>query len=122
MKTTDLIPILLYHLKDGDKYGLELVNACEECSNGVIKIKQPTLYSILKKLEKSHFISSYWKDSEIGGKRHYYKILDNGLAQLDTYPPLEDLIEQLDVDYSDKEDEKEDVELVKEEKFIKKSR
>lgn len=95
MKTTDLIPILLYHLKDGDKYGLELVNACEECSDGNIKIKQPTLYSILKKLEKSRFITSYWKDSDIGGKRHYYKITDNGLAQLDTYPPLQDLVSQL---------------------------
>ncbi|MBQ8431237.1 MAG: helix-turn-helix transcriptional regulator, partial [Clostridia bacterium] len=92
MKTTDLIPILLYQLKDSDKYGLELVQACNECSNGKIDIKQPSLYSILKKLEKSHFISSYWKDSDIGGKRHYYKITENGLFQLETYPPLEELI------------------------------
>ena len=92
MKTTDLIPILLYHLKDGDKYGLELINACSECSNGQISVKQPTLYSVLKKLEKSKFISSYWQDSDIGGKRHYFKITDNGLSQLETYPPLEDLV------------------------------
>lgn len=92
MKTTDLIPILLYHLKDGDKYGLELVNACSECSDGKITVKQPTLYSILKKLEKSKFISSYWEDSDIGGKRHYFKITENGLSQLETYPPLEDLV------------------------------
>ena len=92
MKTTDLIPILLYHLKEGDKYGLELVEACKECSDDKIEIKQPTLYSILKKLEKSHFVSSYWKDSEIGGKRHYFKITENGLAQLETYPPLDELV------------------------------
>lgn len=92
MKTTDLIPILLYHLKDGDKYGLELINACSECSDGQITVKQPTLYSVLKKLEKSKFITSYWQDSDIGGKRHYFKITENGLMQLETYPPLEDLV------------------------------
>ena len=92
MKTTDLIPILLYHLKDGDKYGLELVEACSKCSDGQITVKQPTLYSVLKKLEKSKFISSYWQDSDIGGKRHYFKITENGLSQLETYPPLEDLV------------------------------
>lgn len=92
MKTTDLIPILLYQLKDGDKYGLELINACSECSDGKIVVKQPTLYSILKKLEKSKFISSYWQDSDIGGKRHYFKITENGLSQLETYPPLTDLV------------------------------
>ena len=92
MKTTDLIPILLYHLKESDKYGLELIDACSKCSNGEIKVKQPTLYSVLKKLEKSKFISSYWQDSDIGGKRHYFKITANGLSQLETYPPLEELV------------------------------
>ena len=92
MKTTDLIPILLYQLKEGDKYGLELVEACKKCTDNKIEIKQPTPYSILKKLEKSRFISSYWKDSDIGGKRHYFKITENGLSQLETYPPLEELV------------------------------
>jgi len=107
MKTTDLIPILLYHLKDGDKYGLELINACSECSNGQISVKQPTLYSVVKKLEKSKFISSYWQDSDIGGKRHYFKITENGLSQLETYPPLEDLVKMAVSD--DIVDEKTDI-------------
>lgn len=92
MKTTDLIPIILYQLRDGDKYGYEIVKQIEDSSNGSIIIKQPTLYSILKKLEQGRFISSYWQDSEIGGKRHYYKLTDNGKAQLDTYPPFDQLL------------------------------
>lgn len=92
MKTTDLIPIILYQLVDSDKYGYEIIKQIESVSNGSITIKQPSLYSILKKLEQGKFISSYWQDSEIGGKRHYYKLTDNGRAQLDTYPPLEELI------------------------------
>ena len=71
MKTADLIPLILIELAGGDKYGFELTKAIEDKSNQQIQIKQPTLYTVLKKLEKSKFISSYWEDSEIGGKRHY---------------------------------------------------
>lgn len=92
MKTTDLIPIILYQLVDGDRYGYEIIKQIEDCSNGSIVIKQPTLYGILKKLEQNKFITSYWQDSEIGGKRHYYKLTSNGKSQLDTYPPLNELI------------------------------
>ena len=92
MKTTDLIPIILYQLKDGDRYGYEIIKQIEDYSNGKIVIKQPTLYSILKKLEQNKFITSYWQDSEIGGKRHYYKLTDNGVSQLSTYPTLQQLI------------------------------
>ncbi|MBQ8522609.1 MAG: PadR family transcriptional regulator [Clostridia bacterium] len=95
MKTTDLIPIILYQLVDGDKYGYEIVKQIEESSNGGIIIKQPTLYSVLKKLEQGRFISSYWQDSEIGGKRHYYKLTDNGKQQLETYPPFTTLIKDI---------------------------
>ena len=94
MKTTELIPIILYQLVDGDRYGYEIIKQIEDSSKGNIIIKQPTLYSILKKLEQGRFISSYWQDSEIGGKRHYYKLTDNGKAQLSTYPPYETLIKE----------------------------
>ncbi len=92
MKTTDLIPIILYQLKDGDRYGYEIIKQIEDASQGKIVIKQPTLYSVLKKLEQNKFITSYWQDSEIGGKRHYYKLTDNGVSQLSTYPALQQLI------------------------------
>lgn len=94
MKTTDLIPLILYQLVDGDKYGYEIVKQIEDSSKGGIIIKQPTLYSVLKKLEHGRFISSYWQDSDIGGKRHYYRLTDNGKAQLDTYPSFEQLISE----------------------------
>ncbi|MFQ6724426.1 MAG: PadR family transcriptional regulator [Clostridia bacterium] len=102
MKTTDLIPIILYQLTDGDRYGYEIIKQIEDKSNGGIIIKQPTLYSVLKKLEQGRFITSYWQDSEIGGKRHYYKLTPNGQAQLSTYPALEVLINDvLDGENSD---------------------
>lgn len=93
MKTTDLIPLILHQLVDEDKYGYDIVKQIEEDSRGIINIKQPTLYSLLKKLEQNKFITSYWKDSEIGGKRHYYQITANGKSQIETYPPYSKLIQ-----------------------------
>ena len=86
MKTADLIPLILLELNECDKYGFELTKAIETKSNEKIVIKQPTLYTLLKKLEKSKFIASYWQDSDIGGKRHYYKLTENGKLQVSTLP------------------------------------
>lgn len=93
MKTADLIPFILIELNEREKYGFELTKDIETKSGGKIVIKQPTLYTVLKKLEKSRFISSYWQDSEIGGKRHYYKITENGKMQLATLPSYDFLLQ-----------------------------
>ncbi len=95
MKTVDIIPLILYELEDGDKYGLEIIKNIQDKTNDQIEIKQPALYNVLKKLEKSRFISSYWQDSEIGGKRHYYKITEAGKLQLSTLPSYSDLINKI---------------------------
>lgn len=70
--------IILKALFEGDKYGYEICKEVEERSGGTYELKQPTLYSCLKRLESQKLISSYWTDSEIGGKRHYYKLTDLG--------------------------------------------
>jgi len=70
--------IILKVLFEGDKYGYEICNDVAEKSGGSYEIKQPTLYSCLKRLENQGLISSYWVDSDIGGKRHYYKLTDAG--------------------------------------------
>ena len=48
MKTTDLIPLILYQLVDGDKYGYEIVKQIEYSSNGSIVFEEPTLDVVLK--------------------------------------------------------------------------
>lgn len=70
--------IILKALFEGDKYGYEICKEVEERSGGTYELKQPTLYSCLKRLESQKLISSYWTDSEIGGKRHYYKLTELG--------------------------------------------
>lgn len=70
--------IILESLISGDKYGYEIIKEVEEKSNGKIQLKQPSLYSSLKRFETKGFITSYWGDSDIGGRRHYYTITELG--------------------------------------------
>lgn len=71
--------IILESLYSGEKYGYEIIKEVEEKTNGKIKLKQPSLYSSLKRFESKNYIKSYWADSDIGGKRHYYSLTDEGL-------------------------------------------
>ena len=73
--------IILKTLADGDKYGYEIIKEIENKSKGTYELKQPTLYSCLKRLESQGFISAYWVNSEIGGRRHYYKLTEQGRAE-----------------------------------------
>lgn len=75
--------IILKVLKTGDRYGYEIIKDVETKSQGTYELKQPTLYSCLKRLESQGLISSYWTDSDIGGKRHYYKLTARGQEDLE---------------------------------------
>lgn len=70
--------IILSTLIDNDKYGYEIIDVVKDKTDGKVIIKQPTLYSSLRRMEEQGLISSYWRDSEIGGRRHYYSITDYG--------------------------------------------
>ena len=72
--------IILNSLVNGDKYGYEIIKEVEQQTNGKVKLKQPSLYSSLKRFEQKGYITSYWGDSDIGGRRHYYSITPTGKA------------------------------------------
>lgn len=98
---SQLSTIILSTMLNEDKYGLEIIKIIREKTNGEIEIKQPSLYSALNRLEKQGFVSSYWKESELGGKRHYYRITDLGKKQFDMleesfYTSQENLINVLE--------------------------
>ena len=69
---------ILKALENGEKYGYEIIDSVNKISYNKLEIKQATLYSTLKRLEQKKLINSYWKDSDIGGKRHYYFITEAG--------------------------------------------
>lgn len=70
--------IILRSLLNEDKYGLEILNEIKTKSNGLYSLKQPTLYSCLKRLEKIGYIKSYKGDTSNGAQRVYYSLLQAG--------------------------------------------
>lgn len=72
--------IILRTLYERDKYGYEIIEEIEKKSHGQYSLKQPTLYSALKRLETQGYINAYWKTDEVslGGRRKYYTLTDSG--------------------------------------------
>ena len=76
--------LILDSLAHGSKYGLEIIEFISTKSGGNYILKKPTLYSCLTRMEKKGLVSSsYWGESELGGKRHYYSITDEGKKALE---------------------------------------
>lgn len=66
--------IILRTLTDGEKYGTEIIEEIERKSHGQYIMKQPTLYSALKRLESQGFVTSYWGGVSNGGRRRYFNL------------------------------------------------
>lgn len=70
--------IILKALFEGDRYGYDIIKEIEQKSSGQYQLKQPTLYSCLKRLEVQGFIRSYWGAKSVGGRRKYFTLTDMG--------------------------------------------
>ncbi|MBA4538257.1 helix-turn-helix transcriptional regulator [Bacillus aquiflavi] len=83
MISSDLIrghidTIILKVLLEGDNYGYEIIKKIDEKSGGKFELKEPSLYTSLKRLEKQKLISAYWGSESQGGRRKYYQITPAG--------------------------------------------
>ena len=76
--------IILKSLYNEDKYGYEILNEIKDKSKGMYTLKQPTLYSCLKRLEKQGYIRSYKGDTSNGAQRVYYSLQPAGRAFLES--------------------------------------
>lgn len=70
--------IILKTLYEGDRYGYDIIKEIEQRSHGQFKLKQPSLYSALNRLENDGFIKSYWGAQSKGGRRKYFTLTDAG--------------------------------------------
>jgi len=79
--TEELILLVLYN---HECYGLQIIKAIEQATQGQKKLNVGSLYPTLDKLEKKSLITSYWGDErqkERGGaRRRYYQITEKGRA------------------------------------------
>ncbi len=71
--------VILRVLLDGDNYGYEIIKTIFKKSNGKYELKEPSLYTSLKRLESNKMIQSYWGDESQGGRRKYYRITEAGI-------------------------------------------
>lgn len=75
---------ILFVLIDEDSYGYAIAQKIKERSNQEFMILEGTLYTALKRLEKSGAIFSYSSEESKGAKRKYYSITEEGKVQLKT--------------------------------------
>ncbi|MFJ5714445.1 PadR family transcriptional regulator [Neobacillus sp. NPDC093127] len=91
--------MILRVLSEGDNYGYEIIKSIFEQSNGKFELKEPSLYTSLKRLEKQKLISAYWGDESQGGRRKYYKITPSGVRvyeeAIEAWAVAKELIDQL---------------------------
>ena len=70
--------LVLSLLKDGDKYGYEMVQELKRRSNNVFSLKEGTLYPLLHALEKAGEVASYSHTAPTGRERRYYRLTEKG--------------------------------------------
>jgi len=76
-------PIILAILKDSDSYGYSIIKMVKELSENELIWTEGMLYPVLHRLEEQNLIEAYWKASETGRKRKYYRIREEGLKELE---------------------------------------
>ncbi|MBO5869018.1 MAG: helix-turn-helix transcriptional regulator [Oscillospiraceae bacterium] len=75
--------LILSLLKDGDKYGYEMVDELARRSDETFELKEGTLYPLLHTLEKNKYVRSYTKEGPGGRERRYYTLTEEGRRQLE---------------------------------------
>lgn len=70
--------IVLSCLLKQDRYGFEIYNRILERTSERYELKETTLYTSYKRLERDGYITSYWGDETQGARRKYYHITEKG--------------------------------------------
>lgn len=65
-------------LKSHDSYGYEIMKTIIDGGKGLFTIKDATVYTAFKRMEKEELITSYWGEGEGSARRKYYRITEKG--------------------------------------------
>lgn len=77
-----LEPLILTMLSDGPKYGFQLVHRARTLYNDEVPWSNSKFYPILHRMEHDGWVESFWRESEEGPDRKYYRITAKGEKQL----------------------------------------
>ncbi|MFE2204588.1 PadR family transcriptional regulator [Streptomyces rubiginosohelvolus] len=72
-------------LRDGPKYGVELLKDLQET---VLATSQGTVYPLLSRLRRDELVITTWQESSTGPPRRYYQLTDAGRTALDSFTSL----------------------------------
>ena len=72
--------VILASLAGEDSYGYRINRDIQKAAGEKYELKEATLYSAFRRLEKERLIESYWGDEALGARRRYYKITPEGTA------------------------------------------
>ncbi|MBN9501094.1 MAG: hypothetical protein BGO01_00385 [Armatimonadetes bacterium 55-13] len=76
--------LVLGVLRDGPAYGYSIAREIERRAQGVISLKQGSIYPLLYALEEDGLVSSEWSTPVRGERpRRMYRITESGLADLE---------------------------------------
>lgn len=75
-------PLVLAILAEGDSYGYAILQRVRELSGGALEWTDGMLYPVLHRLERTGRIEARWEKAASGRRRKYYRLTDEGRAQL----------------------------------------
>ena len=70
--------IIMRQLAAGDGYGYGISRDVAEKREGMVMMKEATLYTAFRRLEENGYIRSYWGDETTGARRRYYHLTPEG--------------------------------------------
>jgi PadR family transcriptional regulator PadR len=79
-----LKPLLLSVLSHGEAYGYAIIQHIYDLSDGKVQWTAGTLYPVLHRLEAAGLVETFWRPSESGPRRKYYRLTDQGARALET--------------------------------------
>lgn len=81
-KKGSLEMLLLKILSEHDCYGYQITQIIKNVTNGIIVVREPSMYPILYRLQDKGYISSYVKRGCGRLERVYYHLEKDGLEEL----------------------------------------
>jgi DNA-binding PadR family transcriptional regulator len=75
-------PLVLGILAEGESYGYAIIKRVAKLSGGHLQWTDGMLYPVLHRLERQGYVAAKWNASESGRKRKYYRITEEGRAEL----------------------------------------
>ena len=74
--------IIMRRLAAADGYGYGISREVAEKSDGMVQLKEATLYTAFRRMEENGYIRSYWGDETTGARRRYYSLTGPGKDKL----------------------------------------